>query len=109
MTRGVGQSSFPRLPKIVNDYTVALRRLTSAGFASGSGRRILVILPHDWSKVPRFTGVDARLAPAVHSNILQWDASLANLARLTPGVIAVDLFTAMECVFRQPQDFGFLN
>ena len=110
MTRSVISSSWPGIAKPLADYRAALQQLIRAGYASGN-RRVLLILPHDWSRVPRFTGVDKRLAPAVHRNILQWNAGVAKLAQdnAAVGVVAVDLFTAMECVFRQPSAFGFVN
>ena len=109
MTRSVIQTTFPGMPKILGDYRAALSRLVAAGYAS-SGRKLLVVQPHDWSRVPRFTGPDARLAPAVHRNILAWNEGVAAAARTYASiVIVVDLFTAMECVFRQPRDFGFAN
>ena len=108
MTRSVIQSSFPGLPKVLGDYRAALNRLVNAGYATG-GRRLLVVQPHDWSRVPRFTGPDKRLAPAVHRNQLTWNEGVAAAARQIPGAVVVDVFTPMECVFRNPGKFGFKN
>ena len=108
MTRSVIQKSFPGIPKILGDYTAALNRLVAAGFARGN-RYLLVIAPHDWSRVPRFTGPDKALAPAVHRNILAWNAGIARLAMNNPNIVAIDLYTAMECVFKQMTEFGFTD
>ena len=108
MTRSVIQKNFPGIPKILRDFTAALNRLVAAGFARGN-RRLVVIEPHDWSRVPRFTGPDKALAPAVHNNIQAWNAGIARLAIGNPNVMVIDLYTAMECVFKQPKPFGFTN
>ena len=40
-----------------------------------------------------------------------WNAFVADLARQSSytRLVALDLFTTMECVFNQPADFGFTN
>ena len=108
MTRSVLPAKPPTIAKVLGDFHAALNRLIAAGFASGD-RHIPPVLGHDWSKVPRFTGVDKALAPKVHANMLTWNAGVANIAAQHPNVVAADVFTPLECVFKQPKSFGFVD
>jgi phospholipase/lecithinase/hemolysin len=90
------------------DYRAALRRVINAG-ASGGGRRILLVMPHDWGRSPYYTANG--LSSVMRQRTRVWNGLVAATARQSSytGLVAVDLFTAMECVFNHPGDFGFTN
>jgi phospholipase/lecithinase/hemolysin len=109
MTRSVLLAKPPTIAKILNDYHTALNRLITAGYATGN-RHILLVMGHDWSKVPRFATGDLKAkAPAVHANMLTWNAGVAAIAAQHPNVVAADVFEPMECVFKHPSWFGFTD
>ena len=92
------------------DYRAQLDRIIKAGAAGGS-RRIFLVMPHDWGRSPRYVG--SAIGPTSCAQRTEvWNA-LPGGARArrspTPASSALDLFTAMECVFNQPGDFGFTN
>lgn len=89
-------------------YRTQLERIIAAGAAGGS-RRIFLVMPHDWGRSPRY--VANGQAAVMRARTRVWNDFLAGLARQSSytRLVALDLFTAMECVFRQPGDFGFAN
>ena len=91
------------------DYQTQLNRIITAGAADGS-RRVFLVLPHDWGRSPRYVANQTE-AGIMRQRTESLNGFLAGLAYQSSysGVIALDLFTAMECVFRQPADFGFDN
>ena len=89
-------------------YGTQLERIIKAGVA-GSPRRIFLVMPHDWGRSPRYFG--SSQAAVMRARTEVWNAYLAGLARDSSytRLVALDLFTAMECVFEQPADFGLTN
>ncbi len=98
------------LAAAMRDYRAGLRRIVGAG-AAGGGRRVLLVMPHDWGRDPFFVREGG--AGVMRRRTLVWDGFLARTARDLPaadgGVVAVDLFTAMERVFRDPGAFCLTN
>jgi phospholipase/lecithinase/hemolysin len=90
------------------DFQTQLNRIIAAG-APGGSRRIFLIMPHDWGRSPRYVG--SLQAGIMRARTQVWNDFLAGLAHDSSytRLVALDLFTAMECVFRQPADFGFDN
>lgn len=89
-------------------YRMQLERIIAAGAAGGS-RRIFLVLPHDWGRSPRYVANGQAGVMRARSRV--WNDFLAGLAHQSSytRLVALDLFTALECVFRQPGDFGFAN
>lgn len=89
-------------------YQAQLDRIIKAG-AAGSPRRIFLVMPHDWGRSPRYFG--SSQAAVMRARTEVWNAYLAGLARDSSytRAVALDLFTAMECVYKQKGDFGFTN
>jgi phospholipase/lecithinase/hemolysin len=96
------------LDKAKADYRTQLDRIIAAGAAGGS-RRIFLVMPHDWGRSPRYVANGQSAIMRQRTGV--WNAFLADLAHDSSytRLVALDLFTAMECVFRQPADFGFDN
>ena len=96
------------LAAAMRGYRAGLRRIVGAG---GGGRRVLLVMPHDWGRDPFFVREGG--AGVMRRRTLVWDGFLARTARDLPaaggGVVAVDLFTAMERVFRDPGAFCLTN
>ena len=89
-------------------YRSGLQRLIAAG-ATGKSRRIFLIMPHDWGRSPRY--VANGQSGLMRQRTQVWNAFVADLAQQSSftRLIAVDLLTSFDCVFRQPADFGFAN
>ena len=91
----------------IADYRTALQRIIDSGASLGS-RRILLVMPHDWGRSPYY--VANGQSELMRQRTQVWNGLLAGLARTSyTNVLAVDLFTPMECVFNHPHSFGFTN
>jgi lysophospholipase L1-like esterase len=90
------------------DYRAALQRVLAAGAAGGS-RRVLLVMPHDWGRSPYYVANGG--SAVLRQRTQAWNALVAAEARQSSytRLVAVDLFTAMECVFEQPARFGLTN
>jgi phospholipase/lecithinase/hemolysin len=90
------------------DYKAGLQRLVNAG-VGGGGRRIFLIMPHDWGHTPHWSALGK--SAEIRQQAVAWNAMMADLAQKSAytHLVAVDIFTAIECVFNQPADFGFIN
>ena len=82
-------------------YTQGVDRLIKMG-ANSDNRRIFLTQLHDWSRNP---GID----DSTHDQVVAWNNYLANLANSKDNVIAVDMYTAFERVFKNPSAFGLNN
>src|SRR4051812_12571660 len=89
-------------------YKAALKRVIGKG-ANTAGRRVLLLMPHDWGRSPAYVGdPDSRTTYRQRTQV--WDGLVAKTAQgFSANLVAVDLFTAMECVFDDPGAFGFTN
>jgi hypothetical protein len=96
------------LAQAFSDYRNALQRLITAGVGNG-GRRILLIMPHDWGHTPHWTALGK--SAEIRQQTILWNDMIAKLAQQSSytNFVAVDVFSAIECVFNQPADFGFVN
>ena len=90
------------------DYGTQLDRIINAGAAGGS-RRIFLVMPHDWGRSPRYVAQRPVRGHARAHRGLERIRGRARAPVLVTRLVALDLFTAMECVFNQPADFGFTN
>lgn len=84
-----------------SSYSRGVDRLLQMG-AADEKRRIFLTQLHDWSRNP---GINA----STHDQVLAWNAYIARLANSHDNVIAVDMYTAFERVFKNPAAFGFNN
>lgn len=82
-------------------YREGVNRLINAG-AAADDRRIFLTQIHDWSRNP---GV----SDGVRGQVRAWNAFVAGEANRHPNVIAVDLYTYFERLYREPGRFGFQN
>jgi len=82
-------------------YREGVNRLINAG-AAGDDRRIFLTRIHDWSRNP---GV----SDEVRGQVRAWNTFVAGEANRHPNVIAVDLYTFFERLYREPGRFGFQN
>lgn len=82
-------------------YTTGVERLIALGAATDN-RRLFLTQLHDWSRNPD-------IQDSVHSQVVAWNNYIASQANAHDNVIAVDMFTAFERVFAQPDRFGFTN
>lgn len=82
-------------------YSQGVDRLIKMG-ANGDNRRVFLTQLHDWSRNP---GIE----DSTHDQVVAWNNYIANLANTNDNVIAVDMFTAFERVFKNPSAFGFNN
>lgn len=96
------------LTETMADYRAALRRVLAAGAAGGS-RRVLLVMPHDWGRSPYYVANGG--SAVLRRRTQAWNGLVAAEARRSSSarLVAVDLFTAMECVFEQPARFGLTN
>ncbi len=99
-----GQNDINRLNNLDRsrqDYENGLNRLVSAG-ALGSNRRILLTLVHDIARNPQHQ-------PRAENNTVIWNQHVVEIANTRPRFLAVDLNTAFNRVFEDPQRYGFTN
>ena len=92
------------------DYKAGLKKLIANG-ANKNGRRLLLVMPHNWGRDPAFKKAGAqtmRLRTIVWDNFVAKTASSFS-ATYGGNIIAVDLFTTFEQVFNHPDDFCFQN
>jgi len=82
-------------------YQAGVDRLVAQGAAS-ENNRLFVTRIHDWSKNP---GTNSQTAGAVK----EWVDFVARVANANPNIIAVDLYTVFNRVFKDPAKFGFSN
>lgn len=89
-------------------YRSGLQQVIAAG-AVGKSRRIFLIMPHDWGRSPRY--VANGQSGLMRQRTQVWNAFVADLANQSAytRLVAIDLFTSFDCIFRQPADFGFTN
>ena len=83
------------------DYLTGINELIAAG-AADENRRIFVTQIHDWSRNP---GV----ADSTASQVITWNTMIAGIANTHTNVIAVDMYTAFERIFTDPETYGFAN
>lgn len=83
------------------DYRQGVNRLVAQGAATNNNR-IFVTRIHDWSKNP---GTNPNTAGAVKD----WVDFVASVANENPNIIAVDLYTVFNRVYKDPAKFGFNN
>jgi phospholipase/lecithinase/hemolysin len=96
------------LSTAIGFYRTALKRVIAAG-ATTAGRRMLLVMPHDWGRSPAYVG-DPTSRSTYRQRTQVWDGLVASTAQgFSANLVAVDLFTAMECVFDDPGAFGFTN
>ena len=93
--------------KAMVDYGNALDRIITAGAAAGS-RRIFLVMPHDWGRSPRYLALANEQPEIMRQRTVVFNTILADRAKQSK-LVGIDLFTAMECVYEQPGDFGFTN
>lgn len=99
-----GQNDINRLNNLAQsrqDYEAGIDRLI-ANRAVAKQRRLFVTLVHDITKNP-FS------QPRAVANTPVWNDHVVEVANARNRVIAVDLHTAFERVFEDPQRFGFNN
>jgi hypothetical protein len=94
---------FSNLTKPKNDYKAIVGALIAKGAASGD-RRLLLAIPHDWSRNP---AQQAEANPSIYrTRSLSWRTFIASYARNKSGVAPVDVFTAFEKIFADPARYG---
>jgi phospholipase/lecithinase/hemolysin len=81
--------------------------IAAAGGATANGRRVLLVMPHNWGRSPYYVRSGGSQTMRLRTRV--WDAFVAQQAKVTPGVIALDMYTALEFVFAHAADFGFTN
>jgi phospholipase/lecithinase/hemolysin len=82
-------------------YTREVDRLIRAG-ATDAGRRLLLVLLHDWSRNP---GVKT----SKRDRVREWNRHIVAVAQARPRVAIVDLFALFESVFAAPGRYGLTN
>jgi hypothetical protein len=100
----IGYNDINRLNGLVSsksEYTRAVDRLRGRG-ATNKNRRMLLVMEHNMRRDP------AR-SSRTSANLSVWNQYVANLANSRSNVIAVDLYTAFERVYADPQRYGFAN
>jgi phospholipase/lecithinase/hemolysin len=91
-----------------SNYKTQLGRIVATdGGATSSNRRILVVMVHNWGRVPYY--VQNGGSDVMRSRTQVWDSFVAQTAAAKPNVIAVDLYDALEYVFNHPAKYGFTN
>lgn len=81
-------------------YAAGVDRLLQAR-ANRDGRRVLLVVVHDWSRNP--LGV-----PADRPRVDAWNRNVRAVARAR-GLRAVDVYARINAVFAAPARFGFVN
>jgi phospholipase/lecithinase/hemolysin len=91
-----------------SNYKTQLGRIIATdGGATASGRRVLVVMVHNWHRVPYYVQSDSLNVMGSRTQV--WDSFVAQTAAAKPNVIAVDLYDALEYVFDHPAQYGFTN
>ncbi len=83
------------------DYQQGVDRLVAQGAASNNNR-IFVTRIHDWSKNP---GTN----PDTSGAVKDWVNFVAGVANANPNILAVDLYTVFNRVYKDPARFGLSN
>jgi phospholipase/lecithinase/hemolysin len=81
--------------------------LNSAGGAAKNGRRVFLVMVHNWGRSPYYVRNGG--AQTMRKRTVVWNNFVAQTAKSTPGAIAVDMYDALEYVFNNPAKFGFNN
>lgn len=89
-----------------NGYQAGLRTLISGG-ANQSGRRIVLVLPHDWGATPQFTSSSAR--SRYRSKTRSWNQIVRGLRSSGANIVTVDLFALLDKVVANPGSYGLNN
>lgn len=98
----IGRTGSPDgLVRSTTGYKTGVDRLVQAG-AANENRRLFVTQLHAWGRGP---GV----SDGVDHQVRAWNTMLAGIANSHPNIIAVDMYTAFERVFQDPQKYGFTN
>ena len=92
--RNTLQSSF-------DDYKTGLNQLRNLG-ATSNNQRLFVTLLHDWGRNPA-------IDDSVRSKVLDWNKKIVAYVNNHDRVVAVDMFTPFERIFKNPGKFGFTN
>ena len=77
------------------------------GGATSAGRRVLLILPHNWGRSPFYVRNGG--STTMNKRTAVWDTFVAKQAAARQNVIAVDLYNALGYVFTHYGQFGFTN
>jgi phospholipase/lecithinase/hemolysin len=81
-------------------YAAGVDRLLGAG-ANRDGRRVLLVVVHDWSRTPAGS-------PGQRPRVDTWNRTVRNVARAR-GLRTVDLFAKINTVHRYPARFAITN
>jgi hypothetical protein len=81
-------------------YAAGVDRLLRAG-AGRDGRRVLLVVVHDWSRNPAGT-------PAQRPRVDAWNRTVRGIARAR-GLGTVDLFTRINAVYSHPARYGIAD
>lgn len=87
-------------------YKQALNTLVSGG-ATKSGRRIYMVMPHNVGSTPLY--VNSKNASFYQSRTRLWDGFVAGLQHSYSNTVAVDLYSVIEKVRKNPKSYGFTN
>lgn len=88
-------------------YNGGLKALIQKG-ATADGRRMFVVMPHDWGSTPQYVGNPEDRAE-FRGKTITWNKYVAGLPRSYANVVAVDLFTFFDKVLADPQAYGLTN
>ena len=100
----IGYNDINRLSSLTgskSEYVTIVDKLRAKG-AAGQNRRMLLVMEHNMLRDPVTTTRTA-------TNLPQWNQYVASVANARSNVIAVDLYTAFERVYANPQLYGFAN
>ena len=92
--RNTLQSSF-------DDYKTGLNQLRNLG-VTNKNQRLFVTLLHDWGRNPA-------IDDSLRSKALDWNKKIIAYVNNHDRVVAVDMFTPFERIFKNPGKFGFTN
>lgn len=90
-----------------NGYRAGLRALIDGG-ATTVGRRIVLVVPHDWGSTPQYAS-SAAARDDFRSKTILWDKFVRSIAGEYANVVAVDLFGLLDRVLAEPAAYGFTN
>ena len=87
-------------------YTSGMQALVAKG-ANDAGRKIYVVMPHDWGSVPAYNRTGK--AGDLRAKTKLWDSFVKSLPNKYANTVAVDLFTPIDRVLADPGQYGFNN
>lgn len=90
-----------------NGYVAGLNALVQAG-ANAAGRRVVLVMPHDWGGTPQYVSSAAQRSK-FRSRTVAWNKIVRGLPGGRANIVTVDLAAVLDKVLADPKSYGLTN